>query len=177
VTPPLPTAPTAPPARALGLDALADLARALADAPERWADRVRHLPERRCYERLWRDEAVDVWVICWMDDHDTGFHDHDVSAGAVAVVRGALLEERIALGGAPRARIVRGGETIAFDAAHVHRMRHAGGEPAVSIHVYSPPLARMGVYSVEEDGSLRRETVPYDEELGAERTEVVPTTG
>ena len=77
-------------------------------------------------------------------------------------------EERIALGGPPRARVIRSGETIAFDSAHVHRMRHAGGEPAVSIHVYSPPLGRMGVYSVEADGTLRRETVPYDEELRAE---------
>jgi predicted metal-dependent enzyme (double-stranded beta helix superfamily) len=157
----------------LGPAALGDLARALAESPERWVELVRHRPERRCYERLWRDERVDVWLICWMDDHDTGFHDHDVSAGAVAVVQGALLEERIALGGAPRARVIRGGETIVFDAAHVHRMRHAGGEPAVSIHVYSPPLARMGVYSVEADGTLRRETVPHDEELRAEGAEAV----
>jgi predicted metal-dependent enzyme (double-stranded beta helix superfamily) len=160
----------------LGPAALGDLARALAESPERWADLVRHRPEQRCYERLWRDDRVDVWLICWMDDHDTGFHDHDVSAGAVAVVQGALLEERIALGGPPRARMIRGGETIAFDAAHVHRMRHAGGEPAVSIHVYSPPLARMGVYSVEADGTLRRETVPHDEELRAEGARALAVT-
>jgi hypothetical protein len=84
-----------------------------------------------------------------------------------------FLEERIALGGPPRARVIRGGETIAFDVAHVHRMRHAGGEPVVSIHVYSPPLGRMGVYSVETDGTLRRETVPYGEELRAEGAAVV----
>jgi hypothetical protein len=93
------------------------------------------------------------------------------------VVQGALVEERIALGGPPRARVIRSGEAIAFDAAHVHRMRHAGGEPAVSIHVYSPPLSRMGVYSVEADGTLRRETVPYDEELRAEGAEAIAAAG
>ena len=152
----------------LGPAALAELARELAGSPERWADLVAHRPERRCYERLWRTAVVEAWLICWMDDHDTGFHDHDVSAGAVAVVQGTLREERIALGGTPRERLIQAGETVAFDAAHVHRMRHAGGRPAVSIHVYSPPLGRMGVYSVEADGTLRRETVPYDEELRAD---------
>ena len=152
----------------LGPPALAELARALAGSPERWAELVRHRSERRSYERLWRTDMVEAWVICWSDDQDTGFHDHDTSAGAVAVARGALVEERIAVGGPPRVRVIRCGETIAFDAAHVHRMRHAGVEPAVSIHVYSPPLGRMGVYSVEADGTLRRESVPHDEELRAD---------
>ena len=31
---------------------------------------------------------MTVWLICWMDGHDTGFHDHDGAAGAVAVVAG-----------------------------------------------------------------------------------------
>ena len=43
---------------------------------------------QRCYAELLRDDDVAVWLICWMDDQDTGFHDHDVSAGAVAVVVG-----------------------------------------------------------------------------------------
>ena len=37
--------------------------------------------------------------------------------------------------------------------------------PAVSIHAYSPPLWRMGAYSVEPDGTLRRESISYAEEL------------
>src|SRR5262245_24436514 len=41
-----------------------------------------------------------------MDDDDTGFHDHDGSAGAVAVAAGVLLEERIVLDGAPNSLVI-----------------------------------------------------------------------
>ena len=78
---------------------LTALVRELAAHPERWAHLVEHDPEQRRYELLRRDDHVAVWLICWMDDHDTGFHDHDVSAGAVAVVAGAVREERLVLGG------------------------------------------------------------------------------
>jgi hypothetical protein len=37
--------------------------------------------------------------------------------------------------------------------------------PAVSIHAYSPPLWRMGAYAVAPDGTLRRESISYAEEL------------
>jgi hypothetical protein len=35
----------------------------------------------------------------------------------------------------------------------------------VSIHAYSPPLWRMGSYVVEPDGTLRRQSISYAEEL------------
>jgi len=37
--------------------------------------------------------------------------------------------------------------------------------PAVTLHVYSPPLWRMGAYVVEEGGALRRQSLSYAEEL------------
>ena len=121
-------------------------------------------PERH-FEQLWRDDHVDVWVITWTNGNDTGFHDHDVSSGAVAVVEGELIEERLVIGGAPRRLHHRAGETFDFDASHVHRMHQDSAAPAVSIHAYSPPLWRMGAYSVELDGTLRRQSISYAEEL------------
>ena len=100
-----------------------------------------------------------------MDDHDTGFHDHDVSAGAVAVVGGRVREERLAIDGPTRDRVFGPGESFHFSAADIHRVRHAGGGPAVTLHVYSPPLLRMGAYVVGEDGVLERHTVEPEEEL------------
>jgi hypothetical protein len=44
-----------------------------------------------------------------MNDHDTGYHDHDLSSGAVAVTAGAVREERLVLGGPPAARTVSAG--------------------------------------------------------------------
>lgn len=157
--------PVPAPDRDLTTEELRALVRDLAERPGEWQDLIRHDRNRRIYEQLSRSAHVDVWLICWLDDHDTGYHDHDVSSGAVAVVAGELVEERLTLGGAPRSRRFGPGDDFHFDASHVHRMRHAGGGPAVSIHAYSPPLWRLGAYAVEPDGTLRRESVSYAEEL------------
>jgi predicted metal-dependent enzyme (double-stranded beta helix superfamily) len=149
----------------LDRDELRRLVRDIAAEPETWRSLVRLDAENRQFEQLWRDEHVDVWVISWMSGHDTGFHDHDLSRGAVAVVEGEVVEERLALGGVPRARRHRAGDVFDFDASHVHRMRQDSDASAVSIHAYSPPLWRMGAYVVEPDGTLRRESISYAEEL------------
>ena len=145
--------------------ALERLVRELAASPERWAHLVSHSREQRHYEELHRDDDVAVWLICWMDDHDTGFHDHDLSGGAVAVVAGAVAEDRLALGGSPVTREFVSGEAFHFSAADIHRVRHTGTAPAVTIHAYSPPLWRMGAYEVLPGGELRRHSLSYAEEL------------
>jgi predicted metal-dependent enzyme (double-stranded beta helix superfamily) len=149
----------------MSLIELRDLVDRLAADGSSWRHLVRHDANRRNYEQILLDERVGVWLICWMDDHDTGFHDHDVSSGAVAVVEGHVREERLAVGGEPRSRIYLPGESFAFEASDIHRMSHAGGGPAVSIHAYSPPLNRMGSYSIDTAGVLRRSSISYEEEL------------
>ena len=144
---------------------LVGVVRRLAARPERWAHLVRHDPERRVYEELLRDDDLAVWLICWMDDHDTGFHDHDLSSGAVAVVEGEVAEDRLVLGGAPVTRGFSRGEAFHFGAADIHRVRHAGAAPAVTLHAYSPPLWRMGAYEVLPTGELQRWSLSYAEEL------------
>lgn len=137
----------------------------LAERPELWIDLIHHDPSSRSYEELISDEHVTAWLICWMEDHDTGFHDHDVSSGAVAVLSGAVREERLAIGGLPVQRTFKAGGSFHFSAADIHRVRHAGTDPAVTLHVYSPPLLRMGAYEVGEDGVLARHPVASSEEL------------
>ena len=144
---------------------LRDLVARVANEPERWRPLVRHGSGDRHFEQLWRDDHVDVWVISWANGNDTGFHDNDVSSGAVAVVEGELVEERLVLDGAPFRRRHRAGQTFDFDASHVHRMHHDSGTRAVSIHAYSPPLWRMGSYVIAPDGTLRRQSISYAEEL------------
>ena len=137
----------------------------LARRPQTWRHLVHHDPAARTYEQLLRDEHVAVWLICWMEDHDTGFHDHDLSSGAVHVVRGAVREDRLALGGAPTSRIVAAGSSFSFRASDIHRVVHHGHGPAVTLHAYSPPLWRMGAYEVRHDGTLARHSLSYAEEL------------
>ena len=170
-----PARPPAPPsalssvprpfARDLSAAELEQFVRELADRPELWIDCVRHDASQRVYEELLSDEHVTAWLICWMDDHDTGFHDHDVSAGAVAVVGGRVCEERLAIGGEPRRRTFAAGEAFNFSPADIHRVRHGGSDPAVTLHVYSPPLSRMGAYEIDDDGVLARHPMASSEEL------------
>jgi predicted metal-dependent enzyme (double-stranded beta helix superfamily) len=142
-----------------------ELAREYATQPDLWEHLVHHDPEQRTFELLRDDDEVTAWVICWSEDHDTGFHDHDVSCGAVAVVCGRVVEERLRVNAPPSERIAVAGEAFDFRPDDIHRVRHAGGPPAVTIHVYSPPLRRQGAYLVEPDGTLRRFILSETEEL------------
>ena len=156
-------------ARPVGRDLLrAELRRlvlGIAGRPELWAHLVRHDPEARVYEELLRDRHLAVWLICWMEDHDTGFHDHDLSDGAVAVAGGRVREDRLVLGGEPSSRTYARGEAFDFAAPDIHRVLHAGSGPAITINAYSPPLWRMGAYEVKPGGELQRHSISYAEEL------------
>jgi predicted metal-dependent enzyme (double-stranded beta helix superfamily) len=154
-----------PAARDLDEAELTALVAGLAARPADWGHLVEHRPDARTYVELYGDAHVTVWLICWMDDHDTGFHDHDRSAGAVGVAAGAIREERLAIGRPPAERVAAAGEAFSFGPADIHRVAHAGGEPAVTIHAYSPPLSRMGAYEVLPSGVLRRWSILSEEEL------------
>ena len=154
----------------LSRPALAELATELGQEHRLWEHLVRHDPEQRVFVELYRDVHLDVWLICWLNQQDTGFHDHDISAGAVYVSEGELAEDRLLFidGGIREVSRPRGARTVFdFDAARVHCMRHPGGPPAVSIHVYSPALWRMGYYDFDGDGNLCRTSMTYADEMWA----------
>ena len=124
----------------------------LALRPDAWSALVRHDPVERTYEEIYRDEHLSAWLICWMPGQDTGFHDHAGSAGAVTVVSGAVLEQRVGLLGNVYSR----GEVFDFTSGVVHRVRHHGIAPATTLHAYSPPLDAMGSYVERDGGGLER---------------------
>jgi hypothetical protein len=181
VTAPVTGSVTAPVTPALTLETLPDrdldkhellrLAQSIAADRGRWEGHVAFSDEHRHYVSLHRDAHVDVWVLCWTPANDTGWHDHDISSGAVAVTRGRLVEHNLAIG-APELRTeVEAGTAYCFGPDHIHRMTglaspvSADHEGAVSIHAYSPPLWRMGQYVVSRSGALRRTSVSYADEL------------
>jgi Cysteine dioxygenase type I len=158
-----------PPDRDLSKPELVALATELGRTPELWSGLVRHDPGERIYTQLYRDTHLDIWMICWLDDQKTGYHDHDLSSGAVYVCNGALVEDRFRLGTdglVEASRERQAGEAFDFDAAYIHGVRHAGGPPATSIHCYSPPLWRMGFYEPDEQGDLGRTSLTYLDEVG-----------
>ncbi|HZR95621.1 MAG TPA: cysteine dioxygenase family protein [Gaiellaceae bacterium] len=147
---------------------LAELATRVGHEPSLWRRYVRHDPGKRYYTQLYRDQHLDVWLLCWLDDQKTGYHDHDLSSGGVYVCEGALVEDRFSVtaeGLCHSSRERRAGESFVFDAAYIHGMRHAGGPPVTSIHCYSPPLWRMGYYETDDQGSLTRISMTYLDEI------------
>ena len=149
-------------------DQLERFVEALAATPQRWEHLVRHDDDTRVYEQIWDSDDVNAWVICWSEDQDTGFHDHDDSAAAILVIDGQVREERLRLGAAPESRVGGAGTTLFVPPTAIHRVLHAGARPAVTIHAYSPPLTRTGAYRVGPSGELERASLTYDEELRAQ---------
>jgi hypothetical protein len=152
------------PGRDLDQGELAELAASIAAQPQLWDHHVAFSDEERVFACLHRDANVEVWLICWTPVNDTGWHDHDISSGAVAVARGTLVEHNLAIGVDSIKTEVTAGAVYGFGPDHIHRLtgRDLG---SVSLHAYSPPLWRMGQYSVRADGVLRRVSVSYADEL------------
>jgi hypothetical protein len=149
---------------------LRELAEAVGREERLWRPSVRHDENVRYYTQLYRDPHLDIWLICWLNSQDTGYHDHDLSSGAVYVCEGTLVEDflRREEDGwiRERTRDRPAGTSFDFDAASIHGMRHAGGPPVSSIHVYSPALWRMGHYEPGPTG-LRRTSITYADELAS----------
>jgi Cysteine dioxygenase type I len=144
-----------------------ELLRLVADvaaSPELWRPHLDPDATERTYASLRRDAIVDIWAIFWLPDNDTGWHDHDTSSGAVQVISGSLEEHTLRLSGPDRRITHRAGQSFSFGPSHIHRLTCAGAS-AVSIHAYSPPLWRLGQYTVDGAGALHRVSVSYADEL------------
>jgi Cysteine dioxygenase type I len=144
-----------------------ELLRLVADVaanPELWRAHLDPDATERSYASLRRDAIVDVWAIFWLPDNDTGWHDHDTSSGAVHVISGSLEEHALRLSGPDRRTTHGAGQSFSFGPSHIHRLTCAGAS-AVSIHAYSPPLWRLGQYTVDGEGALHRVSVSYADEL------------
>lgn len=147
------TVVAAPAAAGLSPARLGQIARAVADRLDDFSDVLRFDPGRRWYRRLTLADDHEVWLLTWLPGQGTGFHDHGHAAGAFAVARGQL-REQIAAGPVQRVRrrTVTAGGVRAFGSQHVHDVANVTGEPAVSVHAYSPPLTAMRRYDLTQAG-------------------------
>ncbi|HSP36357.1 MAG TPA: cysteine dioxygenase family protein [Frankiaceae bacterium] len=152
--------------------ALAELLDTVALQPALWEPRVRHEPAVRWYGSLYRDDVVDLWLLTWQQDNSTDLHDHGGSGGAFRVLSGALAEDRpvSGRGGTSLARSRRSvGQTVAFGPRLVHDVHNVEVQPAVSLHVYSPPLTSMTYYKLAGERLAPRFTEPVEVRSGAGR--------
>jgi Cysteine dioxygenase type I len=144
---------------------LEDVAAGIVARPDIWEPLVHADPDRRCYELVYEDDRMDAWVLSWMPGQGTGFHDHYISAVGIAVAAGGVREDLMAYVREHVPLHMRPGDTRQGGPGYIHRVTHEAGEPAVTIHVYSPRLDWVGQYRLGDDGVVRREVRPGRNEL------------
>jgi hypothetical protein len=71
--------------------ATAELRRTLqvwAGRPDAWRPLVHHDQSKRVYALLHRDDEVEIYLVCWMPDHDTGSTTTTTAPAAITVLEG-----------------------------------------------------------------------------------------
>lgn len=116
---------------------------------ERRLDRVRFDPARYVRHALLLWEDWEVMLIGWEKGQVTPIHDHRGVLGSMAVLSGALHEERFSTPESvpelvdSRARPE--GDMCEIGPAELHRLIPQSAR-AVSLHIYRPPLRTMGIW-------------------------------
>ena len=132
------------------------IARAIAGCPDVWQHLVRMDPDTRWHQRLHSAADHDVWLESWLPGQQTGWHDHAGAAGMLVVARGEL-EERVSVlnGVFTQVRYIPEGAARRMRRREVHNLTNTSLAPAVSIHVYSPPLGATRGYEIGAMGLMR----------------------
>ncbi len=109
------------------------------------AARLRISPGSRAWTRLESTADFDAWLIAWGPSSEVGMHDHGDSHGAFRVLRGSLVESFPERDGLHRwhQRILRPGHLIEIPPDRIHNVANPASRPALSVHIYSPPLTTM----------------------------------
>lgn len=113
--------------------------------------------------------AYQALVICWRAGQRSPIHDHKGSACAVRVLEGVATETVFdrtpdGLVYATCSRTLRTGESCASEDTDIHQVSNLQeqGRDLITLHIYSPPLLRMGTYSLT-DSSVQEEDDPIFE--------------
>jgi predicted metal-dependent enzyme (double-stranded beta helix superfamily) len=121
--------------------------------------------QTRAYALLHADERMELWLLSWLPLHSTGFHDHGESNVGFCVAQGTLAEQRLRFADVPQGSTLAVGDSRAAGADYIHCLEWQTGSPALSVHVYSPPLSVVGQYRYDTSGLLRREVQSGRDEL------------
>jgi cysteine dioxygenase len=113
-------------------------------------------PDRYVRNLVHAGPAYQALLLCWRNGQRSPIHNHRGSNCGVKVLRGVATETVFAKApnGMPyavRSRDLPPGLTCATADDDMHQISNlqAGGADLVTLHVYSPPLLRMEVFSLE----------------------------
>jgi DMSO/TMAO reductase YedYZ molybdopterin-dependent catalytic subunit len=98
-----------------------------------------------------------LWVLCWKNGQRSPIHDHAGSSCGVRVLRGTATVTSFTF--APNGHVkalgsqdLAPGSVVGNQDTDLHQVSNlqAGDADLVTLHVYSPPLLRMGTYSLTD---------------------------
>jgi cysteine dioxygenase len=149
------------------------------------------LPDRHTRNKIFRNDMIEVMLICWPIGAVTPLHTHNGQLGWMTMIEGKLLVENYrkidcnrpenqqvvgmdCLAGATQIQMehlanelaIPGGPLNTVDKTQtIHRIRNFAewNERAVSMHVYSRPIDSCVVFDMEAQRCYRRE-LKYDNE-------------
>jgi cysteine dioxygenase len=149
------------------------------------------LPDRHTRNKIFRNDMMELMLICWPAGSVTPLHTHNGQLGWMTMIEGKLLVENHrkldcnrpenqqvvgmdCLAGATRIEMkhmgnelcVPGGPLNTVDKRQtIHRIKNLAewNEPAVSIHVYSRPIDSCVVFDLDAQRCFRRD-LKYDNE-------------
>jgi hypothetical protein len=101
--------------------------------------------------RLSQNERWELLLLSWLPDQTSSIHGHGGSAGITRLVQGTLRETRFERLDSDQLRpleprLVSESQAVIEELQTIHRMRNVGREPALSLHLYSPPLRTLVEY-------------------------------
>lgn len=149
------------------------------------------VPDRHTRNKIFRNDMIEVMLICWPAGAITPLHTHNGQLGWMTMIEGKLIVENYkkiscnrpeneqvvgidCLAGATQIDMqhldnelaVPGGPLNTVDKTQtIHRIKNLAewNQPAVSMHVYSRPIDSCVVFDIENQRCFRRD-LKYDNE-------------
>ncbi|SDN85216.1 cysteine dioxygenase [Paenibacillus sp. yr247] len=110
-------------------------------------------PQQLSYGRnvIYSTKNLEVIVIHIPASGSTAIHNHGSSVGTACLIKGSLVNTKFLLDseGYPIAQaddFIRAGEYFEAPREQIHQLSNPFHEPAISVHVYSPPLDNVKRY-------------------------------
>lgn len=105
--------------------------------------------------RVFRNQHVELLVLCWRPGQRTPIHDHNGSHGAVRVCEGVMWETLFEQDRESKLRYKSGRQWVPGDVTgaavpDIHQLGNpeVSGQDMVTLHLYAPPLGVLNTYKV-----------------------------
>jgi cysteine dioxygenase len=111
--------------------------------------------------RVFRNEHIELLVLCWRAGQRTPIHDHNGSYGVVRVWSGIMWETMFEMDEQrgllyKSGREWRDGATTGADVPDIHQLGNpdVSGQDLITLHLYAPPLGSLNIYKLGSTESI-----------------------